>query len=102
MTNVYVISIKRIKDYSNNILSKKDQYYEYLGVDYRSGYDCFMRSDIHCKTFLCTEDANNYFDEVKKNLRKIINFDCYDFSTLGIRKRITTYKTECRLEILKG
>jgi hypothetical protein len=102
MTNsAYVISIKKVKDYKSNILSEKDQYYEYLGFDPLSGFPDFAGFNINpcCKTFTSIENAIKYFDEVKKCLREVINFDWYDLSTLGIRKRIITYKTERKLTI---
>lgn len=103
MTNsVYVISIKRVKDYKSNILSKKDQYYEYLGFDPLSGYPAFVETSISpcCKTFTSIENAIKYFDELKKCLREVINFDYYDLSTLGIRERIITYKAERKLTVV--
>lgn len=102
MTNsAYVISIKRVKDYKSNILSEKDQYYEYLGFDPLSGYPDFVKTSISpcCKTFTSIENAIKYFDDLKKCLREVINFDCYDLSTLGIRERIIIYKAERKLTI---
>lgn len=100
MTNVYVISVKRVKDYNCNDLKKEDQYYEYLGIDRYTGYPCFF--DVNCcKTFSTVEKAKEYFCEIKKYL-DIENYNCYDLSTLGVRRRIVKYKTQCRLEYLKG
>lgn len=100
MTNVYVISVKRVKDYNCNDLKKEDQYYEYLGIDKYTGYPCFF-SDSWCKTFSTVEKAKEYFYEIKKYLY-IENNNCYDLSTLGVRQKIVKYKTQCRLEYLKG
>lgn len=98
--SVYVVSVKRVKDYNCNDLKKEDQYYEYLGIDPYTGYPCFL-SDNCCKTFSTVEKAKEYFCEIKKYL-DIEKNNRYDLSTLGVRQRIVKYKTQCRLEYLKG
>lgn len=104
MTNVYVISVKRVKDYNCNDLKKEDQYYEYLGIDRYTGYPCFL-GDNCCKTFSTVEKAKEFFEECFYAIKKYLDIEgsnCYDVSTLGVRQKIVKYKKQCRLEYLKG
>ena len=98
--NDYVVSIKRIKDYKGNILEKQNQYYEYLGIEQYTGIPFFCGLGA-CKTFRTIDDAKKYYEEISKYL-DIEKNNRYDLSTLGVRQKIVKYKTQCRLEYLKG
>lgn len=95
MTKKYVISIKRIADYSgsNNALPENEQFWEYAQYDdhagsFSTGYPCFG-CEYHAKTFVSVEDAEKWW----KDNKKYMFYGCsgkyaYDISTLAIRERI--------------
>ena len=100
MKKKYVISIKRIKDYSGNVLPDNEHFWEYAQYDdhagsFSTGYPCFS-DEYHAKTFVSVEEAEKWWNDNKKYMF----YGCresskYDITTLAIRERI--YKPSKKL-----
>lgn len=92
----YVISVKRIKDYSGEPTNE----FAYAGLDEHggslsTGYPIFCSYEGHAKHFESVREAKDWWE---KNSKDLIGFrqDAYDISTLAIRKII--YKKIEKLE----
>lgn len=89
----YVISIKRIKNYSGENLKPEDQYYQYAGYDIHSGsmstgYPIFL-DECKALRFKTVDDAKNWWKVNSKDM--LNNQNCYDYNTLVIREVV--YRT---------
>lgn len=101
MGNNYVISVKRVKTYSGDVLKPEEQYFEYAGLDnyagsFSSGYPVFLY-ETHAERFKTVEDAEKWWNSNKKYLLSRLREDNYDINTLAIRKCV--YSTKKKLTV---
>lgn len=104
---IFVISVKRIRDYHGNLLSEEKQKYEYAMIDCHgpmaSGYPCFAYDEYHAEKFTSIEDAKKWWNSNKRYLtHPYLDENKFDMTTLAIRKHITIYKTVEKLRINFG
>lgn len=90
MKDVYVISIKKVKDYDGKDLPVEKQEFKYFQYDRYSGsmstgYPCFGYN-CHAEHFASVEDAINCFNQNFDALQSMVNLERYDLSTLAVRK----------------
>lgn len=89
---MYVISIKRITDYSLEQKLLEEPEWQYLGFDrysgsFSTGYPCWMDID-NCEKRETLEEIMKLWESVSKNgVNNYLKYSCgYDMSSLAIRK----------------
>lgn len=98
MENKYVISVKRVRDYSGCHLEESKQYFEYAQIDDKgpmaTGWPC-LSSFYGAKTFNTVDDALAWW----KSNRYVLDYGKNDYAldTLAVRKVI--FKKVCNIDI---
>lgn len=88
---MYVVSIKRTRDCTGELLSEDKQYWEYASYDryagsFSTGYPCFGSLN-HAEKFENEGQAKEWWEKSKNFVTSRMEID-YDFSTLAIRKMV--------------
>lgn len=89
---MYVISVKRIRDWKGNLYKPAEQEWEYGGYNGspQSGYPAFGPLSA-AKIFPSKEAAVRWW----RSVRKEMNLQCFDHHSLAVRK--ITFEIEERL-----